>query len=441
MRRTRGATTENFFLEQIAIGKMLETILAKPNMTNAYKRVVSNKGRAGIDGMEVNALKSYLNSAWVFLKTEILEGCYEPQAVKRVEIPKANGGKRGLGIPTVIDRMIQQAIAQILETIWEAKFHDNSYGFRPKRSAHQCVAQAKTYLNEGKTYIVDIDLEKFFDRVNHDYLMYLLSKEIGDKRVLSLIGKYLRAGILENGMIKAQEEGTPQGSPLSPILSNILLNELDWELRKRGLSFVRYADDFSIYVRSRKSALRVMSNIRTYIETKLHLKINETKSGVRRPNKMTILGFSFWKNKMGYQLSVAQSSKTRFKSKLKAKTSRRYPLNTKDRIAGLQPLVRGWLQYFRIADCKSFLKEIDEWLRSRLRLCEWKLWKRVRTRYRRLKELGMNDNQAYQWANTRKGLWRTVHSPILCRTLTNAWLQSHGYEPLVKIHKRIKVNV
>ena len=268
--------------------ELLEEILDKPNMTRAYKQVYGNKGSAGIDGMPVSELKASLKNSWVFLRAELLDCSYQPSAIKRVFIPKPKGGKRQLGIPTVTDRLIQQAIAQKLSELWEPDFDENSYGFRPRRSAHQCLEQARSYLNKGKTYIVDIDLAKFFDRVNHDILMGLISKKISDKRVLVLIGKYLRTGILKDNKIAQNEEGTPLGSPLSPILSNIMLNELDKELRKRGLSFVRYADDFSIYVRSWKAAHRVFLGIKSYLLNHLKLQVNERKSKCCRSTKFEL---------------------------------------------------------------------------------------------------------------------------------------------------------
>lgn len=273
---------------------MLEQILDRRNVAHAAKQVVGNKGAAGIDGMQVHQLSAHLNAHYQALRTDILEGTYKPQAVKKVEIPKPGGGKRMLGIPTVIDRLLQQSISQRLTAIWEPLFHANSYGFRPNRNAHQAVLQAQEYLNEGYTFVVELDLDKFFDRVNHDYLMSLLAKKIEDKRLLKLLRAYLNCGIMEGGLMSARSAGTPQGSPLSPLLSNIILNELDHELSKRNLKFVRYADDCSIYVGSAKAADRVLQNISKFIETKLHLKVNVAKSKVSRPTHSTLLGFSFY---------------------------------------------------------------------------------------------------------------------------------------------------
>lgn len=418
---------------------MLDKILSKENMTRAYHRVVANGGAAGIDGMKASELQSYLNGAWVFLKVEILEGKYEPKAVRRVEIPKPNGGKRLLGIPTVLDRLLQQAIAQELEGLWESTFSDHSYGFRPKRNTHQAVSKAQSYINAGRTHIVDIDLEKFFDKVNHDHLMHLLSGRVKDKRVLHLIGQYLRAGVMIGGVISRNEEGTPQGSPLSPLLSNIVLDVMDKELEKRGHKFVRYADDFSIYCTSKRGAERIQSSITQFIEEDLHLRVNADKSGIRRPSTMVLLGFGFRiKSKGTWGIRLAPKSITRLKEKIKKQTQRREPRSTWDRIQSLKQVQQGWIHYFKIADCKTHLTAIDEWTRSRLRMCEWKLWKRVRTRIKRLQDLGIKPEQAYQWANTRKGYWRTAHSPILTRSLNSNWLKSEGYVSLSELYAKYK---
>ena len=419
--------------------KMLDKILSKENMSRAYHRVVSNGGAAGIDGMKASELQSYLNGAWVFLKAEILEGKYEPKAVRRVEIPKPNGGVRLLGIPTVLDRLLQQAIAQELEGLWEGTFSEHSYGFRPKRNTHQAVSKAQSYVNAGGTYIVDIDLEKFFDRVNHDYLMHLLSERVEDKRVLHLIGQYLRAGVMLGGVVSRNEEGTPQGSPLSPLLSNIVLDVMDKELESRGHKFVRYADDFSIYCTSQRGAERIKGSITKFIEDVLHLRINEGKSGIRRPNQMVLLGFGFHiKSKGTWGIRLALKSIVRLKEKIQKLTQRREPRGTWDRIQSLKQVQQGWIHYFKIADCKNHLTAIDEWTRSRLRMCEWKLWKRVRTRIKRLKDLGVAPEQAYQWANTRKGYWRIAHSPILTRSLNNNWFKSQGLVSLSELYAKHK---
>lgn len=421
---------------------MLDNILSKENTTQAFKRVVANKGASGIDGMKASELRSYLNSAWVFLKAEILEGKYEPQAARGVAIPKANGGgTRQLGIPTVVDRLLQQAIAQELSKLWESSFSDHSYGFRPRRNAHQALKNAQMYVNSGCKHIVDIDLEKFFDRVNHDHLMQLLSDRVGDNRVLSLIGKYLRSGMMQDGVVRMKEEGTPQGSPLSPLLSNIVLDLLDKELEKRGHQFVRYADDFSIYCRSKRGSIRIQKSVISFIESNLHLRINQEKSGIRTVRTMTILGFGFYsKSKGGYGILISKPSLVRMKDKIKRLTQRSESLSTAARLKYINQIQQGWIQYFKIADCGEHLARLDKWIRSRLRMCEWKLWKQIRTRIAKLKGLGISSNQAYQWGNTRKGYWRVAHSPILAQSLNLNWFRSHGYVSLKELYTKCKVS-
>ena len=406
-------------------------------MTIAFKRVKSNKGAPGIDGMEVDELQPFLHDGWAFIKADLLDGSYRPQAVRRVSIPKPNGGTRLLGIPTVLDRLIQQAIAQELMVIYDNSFSDFSYGFRPGRSAHQAVRQAQRYLNEGKQHVVDLDVEKFFDRVNHDVLMSLLSRRIADKRVLHLIGRYLRSGILIDGVVTVNESGTPQGGPLSPVLSNVLLDELDKELNLRGHSYVRYGDDCSINVKSRRSGKRVLQSISQWLERKLRLKVNESKSGVRTVNGLTLLGFGFYWSKDVIELRIASRSYDRAKAKIKWITRRNWPLSITERLIRLKVYLRGWLHYFVPAKAKKRLQRLDEWIRSRLRMCIWKQWKVPKSRIRNLKRLGIPDWQAYQWGNTRKGYWRTAHSGILHRSLTNGKLQEMGYYSLSAEYARL----
>jgi len=322
--------------------------------------------------MQTDELRDYLNANWQTLRKEILEGNYKPQPVRKVEIPKPQGGTRMLGIPTVTDRLLQQAIAQWLRPKNEEEFSNYSYGFRPKRNAHQAVLQAQTYLNDGYEYVIELDLEKFFDKVNHDKLMGLLAKQIADKGTLKLIRSYLTSGIVEGGVASPRTEGTPQGSPLSPLLSNIVLNELDKELEARGHRYVRYADDCSIYVRSEKSAQRVMETITDYIESKLKLKVNRTKSKVSRPNESTLLGFSFYRSKSGWEIRIAPKSLVRIKQKMKKRTKRNDPSPAKDKIKKMEAVIRGWVNYFSIAKAKSKMQELDELVRTRLRMGIWK---------------------------------------------------------------------
>jgi len=405
---------------------LLERILSKDNMNNAYKRVKANKGSHGIDGMTVDELLQYLKEHGQELRQSLLEGRYRPQPVRRVEIPKPDGGKRLLGIPTVVDRVIQQAIAQVLTPIYENKFCDNSYGFRPLRSAKQAVEKCKAYINAGYTWTVDIDLAKYFDTINHDKLIRILSNDIKDGRVISLIRKYLQSGVMINGVVMDTEEGAPQGGPLSPLLSNVMLHELDMELTKREFFFCRYADDCNIYVKSKKAANRVMESITRFIEGKLKLKVNKDKSTVDRPWKLKFLGFSFYRGKGEYRIRIHEKPLIKFKAKLKELTSRSNTMNMEYRFLKLKQVIVGWINYFAIADMKSILKTLDEWLRRRIRMCFWKQWKKIKTRHDNLVRLGIPNNKAWEYANTRKGYWRISNSPILSKALTNKYLKEIG---------------
>lgn len=413
---------------------MLEEILNRDNMTKALRRVESNKGCSGVDGMETGDLLPFLNAEWTSIKAEILDGTYKPKAVKQVEIPKPNGGKRNLGIPTVLDRLIQQAISQKLNEMYDKGFSESSYGFRPQRSAHQAVIRAQEYLNAGYTKVIEFDLEKFFDKVNHDRLMTTLARRINDKRLLKLIHKYLKGGVMVGGMMSLRTEGTPQGSPLSPILSNIVLDELDKELEHRGHKFVRYADDISIYVRSDKSAVRVKESITRFIEGKLKLKVNQTKSKISSPNDSQLLGFTFNSDEQGFQIRISKKSYQKLKEKLRKLTSRKWSINMEERLKRLKKTTSGWVNYFRIAKCRNQLKDLDGWIRFRLRMCKWKTWKRIGTRITNLVKLGLNTDQATQFAYTRKGHCRIAHSPILTRTLTNNYFTKLGYVKLEDVY-------
>ena len=410
----------------------LENIINERNLMIACGQVMSNDGAPGIDGMKAEELFKYLVGHWKELQISVLEGKYRPEAVRRVEIPKPNGGVRQLGIPTVTDRMLQQAIAQELDKDCDATFSDTSYGFRRGRSAHQALDKAIEYLNSGLTYIVEIDLEKFFDRVNHDKLMYLLSRRIEDKRVLRLIRRYLESGVMEHGIIVRNSEGTPQGGPLSPILSNIMLDELDKELERRGHKFVRYADDISIFTSSQRGAERILSSITDWLERRLKLKVNREKSGIRRPSDGNLLGFGFWHGKGG-EISprISTKSYTRLKEKVKRLTQRSWPVSMEERLLKLSQVTNGWVNYFYKANARKHLIRLDEWMQARLRMCIWKQWKKVRTRVTNLRKLGANPQKAYEWGNTRKGYWRTAHSPILQTTITTERLKQKGYAPLM----------
>jgi RNA-directed DNA polymerase len=422
---------------------MIEAIVDIRNISYALKQVCNNKGATGVDGMQTDELlRDFMSTHWQPLKEALLLETYQPSAVRQVAIPKVQGGTRMLGIPTVKDRLIQQAIAQWMSGLWETNFHANSYGFRLSKNAHQAVLQAQTYLNQGKTHVVELDLEKFFDVVNHDKLMSLLSRKITDKRILRLIGKYLRSGIMVDGVTSQRTEGTPQGSPLSPLLSNIILNELDVELTRRGLSFVRYADDCSIYVKSAKAATRVMASITKYLEEELLLKVNREKSKISRPLKSTLLGFSFYKTKGAWRIRIADKSIERMKEKLKLKLPRNKAQQVETNMKELGKVVTGWVQYFQLADIKSTCKKLDELLRSRVRKLFWQKWQKTKTRMRNLIKLGVPRWRAYQWANTSKGACRTAHSPILLKSLNNEVLSKKGLPSFYqKYHNNVEIQL
>lgn len=407
-------------------GNLLERILQKDNMSGAYERVVSNKGSHGVDGMTVDEFLPYLKQEWQDIKRRLLEGRYIPSPVRRVEIPKPDGGVRLLGIPTVLDRMIQQAIAQQLVPIFDPDFSDSSFGFRPGRSAKEAVVTAQVYIEDGNTWVVDIDLAKYFDTVNHDILMALVARRVKDKRVLKLIRAYLKSGVMINGIASKTEEGCPQGGPLSPLLSNIMLDELDKELEKRGHQFCRYADDCNIYVKSRKAGERVMASITEFLENRLKLRVNREKSAVDRPWKRKFLGFSFYRNKGGIGIRVHPKSIERLKGKIREVTSRSKAYSIEIRARKLRQITTGWVNYFGIANMKSLAAKLDGWTRRRIRMCFWKQWKRPKTRYNNLIALGISPTKAYQHANTRKGYWRISKSQVLDCTLTNEYLENLG---------------
>ena len=411
---------------------LLEWILSRDNLNLAYKRVKANKGSHGVDGMKVAELLSFLKQHGEALRQRILAGEYNPQPVRRVEIPKPDGGVRLLGIPTVVDRWIQQAIAQELGKIFDPDFSESSYGFRPKKSTHQAIMAARGYIEQGYQWTVDIDLEKFFDRVNHDKLMSLVARRVKDKRVLKLIRKYLESGIMLNGVKVKSEEGTPQGGPLSPLLANIMLDGLDKELEKRGHKFCRYADDCNIYVKSKKAGERVMESISHYVEEVLKLKINRTKSAVDKPSKMKFLGFSFYLKEGKARNYIHRKPVERFKKKVKEITSRSNGKSMEWRKEALNHLITGWVNYFRIADMKAVARELDGWIRRRIRLCYWKQWKKISTKHNELVKLGIDDGKAWEFANTRKGYWRISNSYILSTSLTNKYLEDQGFPSLTK---------
>ncbi|MHA4812673.1 group II intron reverse transcriptase/maturase [Flavitalea flava] len=425
----RSCTTnkDNARCKPFFFSSMLEEILDYRNITKALKQVISNKGAGGVDGMQTDKFRDWLEANWTSWKQSILEGSYRPDPVRKVEIPKAQGGTRMLGIPTVKDRLLGQAIQQWLSPQYEPGFSENSYGFREGRNAHQAVGQAKKYLDEGKVWIVELDLDKFFDRVNHDKLMGLLAKRIADKGTLKLIRSYLNSGIMEGGLVSPRTEGTPQGSPLSPLMSNILLDELDKELEARGHSFVRYADDLSVYVKSEKSAQRVLESITEYIEKKLKLKVNREKTQVSQPEKSTLLGFSFYRSKDKWEIKIAPKSLRRIKEKIKAKTKRNDPSNAKEKIKKLEAMIEGWVNYFRIARVGRTMQMLDKLTRTRIRMGIWKQWKTSKTRVKNLTKLGVSKSQSHLWGNSSLSYCRIAHSKIMCVTVNNERLQRLGY--------------
>ena len=403
---------------------LMEEVCERENLKAALRRVIRNKGSAGVDGMSVEQITEHLKKDWPAIKEALLSGKYKPQAVKRVEIPKPGGGIRKLGIPTVLDRFIQQALLQKLQAKWDKTFSENSYGFRPKRSAHQAVAKAQLYIKEGYEYVVDIDLEKFFDRVNHDRLMSRLANRIEDKRVLKLIRSYLEAGIFEDGLISTPSEGTPQGGPLSPFLSNVVLDELDRELESRGHRFVRYADDCNIYVKSPRAGERVMASISSFITNRLKLKVNETKSAVDKPQRRSFLGFSFTGGKESGRRKIATKALAGFTSKIRRITSRNCGRSLKEVIEELAVYIVGWIGYFGFCETPSVLRDLDGWIRRRLRCLIWKQWKVFSKRMSELKKLGVSEQIACPTAYSSKGHWRMSHSPGVQMALSNKYFTS-----------------
>jgi RNA-directed DNA polymerase len=420
------ASTEGEDGNRVNTSKLLEKVLDRANLNLAYKRVKKNGGSHGSDGMKVEELLPYLKEHGDSLKQSLLEGKYRPHPVRRVEIAKPDGGIRLLGIPTVCDRMIQQALAQVLSPIFEIEFSNYSYGFRPGRNAHQAIKQAEQYINEGYKVVVDLDLEKFFDRVNHDKLMYLLAKRINDKRVLKLIRAYLESGVMLGGLVSPSSEGTPQGGPLSPLLSNVMLHELDKELERRGHRFCRYADDCNIYVKSKKAGNRVMDSVSQFIEKRLKLKVNREKSAVDYPTRRKFLGFSFYYLKGIARVRMHPKSHKRLKAKLKELTGRSIGISMEARVAKLNQTIQGWVNYYKLADMHTHCQTTDEWLRRRLRMCYWKQWKKIGARLDNLVRLGISSSKAWEFANTRKGYWHIANSPILSTSLTNVYFRRLG---------------
>jgi len=418
----------------------LENMLTRNNLNKAYKRVKSNGGAAGIDGMTVEQMLPYLKEHSEEFIQSIKDGKYFPQAVRRVEIPKPNGGVRKLGVPTVTDRMVQQALVQILQPEFEKIFSENSYGFRPKRSAHQAIKQAKKYYEQGYEYVVDIDLAKYFDTVNHDMLINMVKEEIKDERIIKLIRKFLKSGVMENGVINPSTEGTPQGGNLSPLLSNIYLNKFDKLLESRGHKFVRYADDCNIYVKSQRAAERVMQSCINYLEGKLKLKVNMQKSRTGKPTQTKFLGFSLYQIKGRTGIRPHEKSIKRFKDKVRKITKRNRGRSIKSILLELRRYTIGWLGYYSLADMSGKMKALNSWIRRRIRMYIWKQWKKVKTRFYNLKRLGIPKSKSWEWANTRKAYWRIASSFILSRSLINEYLASLGYVDIFQRYKALHSN-
>ena len=434
-------TENNIINTNLSSEGLLEQILDRDNLNKAYKKVKSNKGAGGIDGMGVEYLLQYLKDNKEQLIQSIRDGKYNPNPVRRVEIPKEEKGKvRKLGIPTVVDRVIQQAIGQVLSPIFEKQFSDNSFGFRSRRSAHDAMKRCTENADQGYKYVVDMDLEKYFDTVNQSKLIEVLSRTIKDGRVISLIHKFLQAGVIEEHTFKETGTGVPQGGPLSPLLSNIMLNELDQEIERRGHKFVRYADDMIIFSKSKKSAYRTLENIVPFIEKKLFLKVNREKTVVANVSKIKFLGFSFYKHKSGIRLRVHPKAIAKMKAKIKEYTSRSNSWGNGYRIDKLKRYIRGWVNYFKIADMNMLMKETDEWMRRRIRMVYWKQWKKISTRHKMLKHFGINEWKAWRFANTRKGYWRISKSPILSKSLNNQTLANLGYIFLFNYYTQVRVN-
>ena len=421
---------------------MIEQVLNRRNIMRAYRQVVSNQGSAGVDGMPVKQLYDYLTKNREQIEADIRRGKYLPQPILGVEIKKSNGKKRLLGIPTVIDRLLQQAVGQLLAIKFEMEFEDYSYGFRPNRNAQQAVLKAQQYINAGYHHIVDIDLKTFFDEVDHCLLLQLLYRKVKCPLTLRLIRKWLRAPIEINGKLTKRRKGVPQGSPLSPLLSNIMLNELDKEMERRGLLYVRYADDFSIYTKSEHSARKIGNTIYLFLINKLKLPINREKSGIRKPVNFTILGYGFVPtyvkgDKGKYQLIVSDKSWKSIKLKIKTITRKTSPMTIDERIRKLKEVYQGWLNYFRMASIQGKLMKLDGWLRKRLRYCIWHNWKKPERKRKNLIRLGVENSMAYQWSRSRMGGWAIAQSPILGTTITLERLRKRGYESLLTYYVKV----
>ena len=428
-------TRETYWAEAETL--LMEEIVSRANMQKAYNRVISNKGAVGVDNMSTGQLKGYLQTEWPRIKEALLNGTYIPQPVRKVEIPKPGGGSRMLGIPTVLDRLVQQAVYQELSPLFESGFSASSYGFRPGKSAHQAVQAARKTVEGGRRWVVDIDLAKFFDRVNHDILMSRVARKVKDKRVLHLIRSYLQAGLFEGGIVSPRMEGTPQGGPLSPLLSNILLDELDKELERRGHTFCRYADDCNTYVRTRRSAERVMASITTFLETRLKLTVNQDKSAVDRPWKRIFLGYGMTHHHIP-KLKVGEKAVDRIKSKIREMSRKGRGRNLKRVIDEFTPVLRGWSNYFKLSEVKKPFEELDEWIRRKLRCILWRQWKRPFTRVSKLMHRGISEARAWRSALNKRGPWWNSGAPHMNQAFDTSYFTKLGLFSLLNQFHRFQ---
>jgi RNA-directed DNA polymerase len=416
---------------------LMEEVVERSNLAQAYQRVVKNKGAPGVDDVSVPEFKDWLKMHWPNVKIALLEGRYLPRPVRRVDIPKPSGGTRMLGVPTLADRLIQQALHQVLQPLFEPTFSDGSFGFRPGRGAHQAVRKAQGYIREGKRWVVDLDLEKFFDRVNHDVLMSRVARQVSDVRVLKLIRRFLEAGMMSEGLVEQRTEGTPQGGPLSPLLSNILLNDLDQELERRQLAFCRYADDCNIYVRSRVAGNRVMQGVRTFLEEALKLRVNTDKSAVARPWERKFLGFSVTAHRES-RLKIAPASVQRLRQKVRDLMRAGRGRSLARTIQDLNPLLRGWINYFRLTETKGVLEELDSWMRRRLRCLLWRQWRRRATKARKLRALGLDAERARRSASNGQGPWWNAGASHMNHALPAKYFTTKGLVSLMGTHQRLQ---
>jgi RNA-directed DNA polymerase len=415
-----------------------ESVLSRENLTRALKRVERNGGASGPDGMTTEELRPFLHAHWPEVREKLDAGTYRPSPVRRVVIPKPGGGERLLGVPTVLDRLLQQALLQVLDPVFDPHFAAQSYGFRPGRSAHQAVGRVQEAIVQGGNWVVDLDLDRFFDRVQHDALMARVARRVEDQRVLRLVRRYLEAGVMVAGVMVATDQGTPQGSPLSPLLANIMLDDLDHALAQRGHCFVRYADDLMIYVKSRRAGERVMASTRSFVEERLKLRVNEAKSAVAPATTRPFLGFAFFCRDGEVKVRLDPKARASAKQRLRRLTRRSWRVSMEVRIAALNRFTRGWTAYFALADTPSVFAELDEWLRRRLRQVRWKEWKRWRCRARHLCALGIPPGQARQWAGSRRGCWRVAGSAVLHRALPNAYWKAQGLAGFTGPYRRFR---